>query len=131
MSSEREITSNSKRKTIAYWFITILISLVFTNGCINDLLKQDPYYGLLLKLGYPGYTSVILGTWKILGVISLLIPGFKLLKEWTYAGYFFLLTGAIISHLQIGDNVVFQIILIVLLILSWYLRPDNRKIILT
>lgn len=66
MSSEREITSNSKRKTIAYWFITILISLVFTNGGINDLLKQDPYYGLLLKLGYPGYTSVILGTWKIL-----------------------------------------------------------------
>ena len=58
------------------------------------------------------------------------MPGFKLLKEWTYADYFFLLTGAIISHLQIGDNVVFQIILIVMLTLSWYLRPDNRKILL-
>lgn len=130
MLSEQEITNNLKRKIIAYWIITILISLVFINGGINDVLKQEPFYGLLLKLGYPGYTSINLGIWKILGVISLLIPGFKLLKEWTYAGYFFLLTGAIFSHLQIHDNVVFQIILIVMLTLSWYLRPDNRKIIL-
>lgn len=46
MLSEQEITSNSKRKIIAYWIITILIALVFINGGINDILKQEPYYGL-------------------------------------------------------------------------------------
>jgi hypothetical protein len=121
-------SGNSKGRLIAYWVITGLISLVFLNGGINDFLKQEPYYGLLLKMGYPGYFSVILGIWKTIGVIALLIPGFKLLKEWTYAGYFFLLSGAIISHLQIGDNVIFQIIILILIILSWYLRPENRKL---
>jgi len=121
-------SSNSKGRLIAYWIVTGLISLVFLNGGINDILKQEPYYGLLLKMGYPGYVSVILGIWKTLGVIALLIPGFKLLKEWTYAGYFFLLSGAVVSHLQIGDNIIFQIIILLFLLLSWYLRPENRKL---
>lgn len=123
-----KFSSNSKAQLIAYWIITVLISLVFLNGGINDILKQEPFYDLLIKLGYPGYFSVILGIWKTIGVIALLIPGFKLLKEWAYAGYFFLLSGAIISHLQIGDNIIFQTIILILLILSWHLRPESRKL---
>jgi hypothetical protein len=122
-------SGNSKARLIAYWIITGILSLVFLNGGINDFLKQDPYYGLLLKMGYPGYFSVILGVWKTLGIIAILIPGFKLLKEWAYAGYFFLLSGAVISHLQIGDHIIFQLIILVLLILSWYLRPESRRVI--
>jgi hypothetical protein len=128
MKTLSKLSGNSKGGLIAYWIITGLISLVFLNGGINDLLKREPYYGLLLKMGYPGYFSIILGIWKTIGVIALLIPGFKLLKEWTYAGYFFLLSGAIISHLQIGDNIIFQIIILILLGLSWYLRPENRRL---
>lgn len=123
-----KFSSNSKAQLIAYWIITVFISLVFLNGGINDILKQEPFYDLLIKLGYPGYFSVILGIWKTIGVIALLIPGFKLLKEWAYAGYFFLLSGAIISHLQIGDNIIFQTIILILLILSWHLRPESRKL---
>ncbi|NIJ56118.1 hypothetical protein [Dyadobacter arcticus] len=39
-------------------------------------------------MGYPGYVSVILGVWKTLGVVVLLIPGFNLLKEWTLPGFY-------------------------------------------
>jgi hypothetical protein len=70
----------------------------------------------------------------VLGVIAILAPGFKLVKEWAYAGLFFTMTGALISHLVIGDGgkaiagPLFQTIFI---LLSWYCRPANRKIVLT
>ncbi|HEY4197889.1 MAG TPA: DoxX family protein, partial [Mucilaginibacter sp.] len=72
-----------------------------------------------------------IGIWKMLGIIAILIPGFKLVKEWAYAGIFFTMTGAVISHIA-SNNVSAQIIspavLALFTVLSWYLRPANRKI---
>ena len=59
---------------------------------------------LVVPLGYPLYFLYIIGTWKILGVITILIPGFKLAKEWAYAGFFFVMTGALVSHLASADT---------------------------
>ena len=56
----------------------------------------------LTHLGYPAYLAKILGTWKLLGVVALLAPGFRRVKEWAYAGFFFNLTGATLSHLASG-----------------------------
>ena len=47
--------------------------------------------------------STILGIWKILGVVALLIPKYPLLKEWAYAGFFFIMSGAIVSHIASDD----------------------------
>jgi hypothetical protein len=62
------------------------------------------------------------------------MPGFKLVKEWAYAGLFFAMTGALVSHLAIGDYGVKEIIgpvmQTVFVILSWYFRPVDRKITL-
>lgn len=127
VKANEEIKS-SKGRLIAYWIITGLISLVLLNGGINDVFKNAPYYTILLKMGYPGYFSIILGVWKVLGVVAILIPRFPLLKEWAYAGFVFLLSGAIISHLTIGDNIIFQIITLILVVLSWYFRPASRKV---
>ncbi|WP_317173746.1 DoxX family protein [Mucilaginibacter rigui] len=75
-----------------------------------------------------------MGIWKILGVIAILLPGFKLVKEWAYAGLFFVMTGAFASHLLSGDHSIQGLIgpffQTVFIILSWYFRPANRKIIL-
>ena len=83
-------------------------------------------------MGYPVYFLTILGIYKILGVIAILIPRLKLLKEWSYAGFFFAMSGALVSHLAVGDYAVkaiagplFQIAFI---ILSWYFRPADRKL---
>ena len=86
---------------------------------------------LIAHVGYPSYFMYIIGVWKILGVIAILVPKFKLLKEWAYAGFFFLMSGALISHLVLGDSgkailgPLFQTIFVVL---SWYFRPADRKI---
>ena len=72
-------------------------------------------------------------TWKILGVIAILIPRFKLLKEWAYAGFFFAMTGALASHLACGDYAIKAILgpvfQTIFLLSSWYFRPASRKIV--
>src|ERR1700730_7399065 len=94
-------------------------------------LAPPGVYGIT-HLGYPVYFLTILGIWKILGVVALLIPRFPLLKEWAYAGFFFAMSGAIFSHIAVGDSVkelIPSLLLLILTVVSWYFRPDNRKII--
>jgi hypothetical protein len=81
-------------------------------------------------LGYPLYLLTILGIWKVLGTVAVLIPRFPLLKEWAYAGFFFAMSGAIFSHLACGDSAkefFGPVLLVVLTVVSWYFRPSDRK----
>jgi hypothetical protein len=86
----------------------------------------------ITQLGYPIYFLTILGVWKILGAVTVLIPKFPLLKEWAYAGFFFAMSGAIFSHIAFGNSVseIFpSLLLLILTVVSWYFRPADRKII--
>jgi hypothetical protein len=82
-------------------------------------------------MGYPGYFLSIIGLWKILGVVAILIPKFPLLKEWAYAGFFFCMSGALFSHIALGSpmkDIFPPVLLLVLIIISWYFRPLSRKL---
>jgi len=121
-----------KRKLIWYWVITGILSFcIFFGGLTQALLMKQTIDGFK-PLGYPAYFIALIGIWKMLGVIAILVPGFKLLKEWAYAGIFFTMTGAVISHIA-GNDIKAQIIapfmLAIFTVLSWYLRPADRKII--
>lgn len=86
---------------------------------------------MMTRLGYPLYFLTLLGIWKILGVIAVLIPKFPLLKEWAYAGFFFTVSGAVFSHLVCGDAAIDffgPVLLLILTMVSWYFRPADRKI---
>jgi hypothetical protein len=100
---------------------------------IFAVIKSKEWIDLVTGLGYPTYFLTLIGVWKILGVVSILIPRFPLFKEWAYAGFFFAMTGALFSHLAVGDfafkaiaGPAFQTLFI---FLSWYFRPADRKII--
>jgi len=121
-----------KRKIIIYWVATGLLAVGMLQSGIFALVRAKQWVDIITTLGYPLYFLTILGIWKILGVIAILIPRFKLLKEWAYAGFFFAMTGAIASHLASGDYSVkgligpfFQLVFVVL---SWYFRPASRKV---
>jgi len=122
-----------KRNLIIYWVATALLAFGMLASGIQQVMLTSAMKELISKLGYPAYLLVILGVWKILGVIAILIPKFKLLKEWAYAGFFFTMTGALISHLVAGDNGIKEILgpvmQTVFIILSWYFRPVSRKIV--
>jgi uncharacterized membrane protein len=121
----------TKRSEIVYWIVTGLLALGMLSGGIAQVFHVKVNTDGMIHLGYPLYFMTILGTWKILGVVTLLLPRFTLVKEWAYAGFFFAMTGAVISHLASGDGVkefFAPSVFAVLTVLSWYLRPANRKI---
>ncbi|WLD24758.1 DoxX family protein [Flavobacterium dauae] len=122
-----------KRNNIIYWTTTLFLSVGMLAGGIQQMLQIGGYNEIVTKLGYPLYLLSIIGTWKILGVIAILIPKYPLLKEWAYAGFFFVMTGAAISHLAVGQpfaETMPALILLVAIVLSWYFRPTDRKIII-
>src|SRR5262245_5949646 len=72
----------SRERIIAYWVTTVIIGTEFAVGGVMDLLRLPPFFALLKHLGYPGYFSVILGVWKVLGTVAVLAPRFPRFKEW-------------------------------------------------
>ena len=121
----------SKRSTIIYWVATVWLALGMTSTAIVQLIKMEEEVNKTsLGLGYPGYFLTIIGVWKLLGVVVVLTPKLPLLKEWAYAGFFFTMSGAIVSHLNVGDNVTELFgptLLLILTVVSWYFRPADRK----
>jgi len=124
----------TKRNKIIYWVSTIWLALGMVATGAGQLIKMKAGQGgveMITHLGYPVYLLTLLGVWKILGVVAVLIPKFPLLKEWAYAGFFFIMSGAIFSHVAISDgmNEIFPaLLLLILTMVSWYFRPANRKL---
>ncbi len=126
----------TKRNRIIYWVATIWLALgMISTGAIQLFKAKEGQGGaeMISHLGYPVYLLTLLGIWKVLGVVTVLMPRFPLLKEWAYAGFFFVTTGAIFSHFASGDSVsaIFpSLLLLALTTVSWYFRPAERKLIL-
>ena len=121
----------TKRNKIIYWVTTIWLALGMTSSGIVQLIKLPEEVEMMTHLGYPLYFLTIIGVWKFLGVIAVLIPKFPLLKEWAYAGFFFVMSGAVYSHVACGDGAkefFGPVLLLILSIVSWYFRPADRKI---
>jgi len=123
----------NKRDKIIYWIATIWLALgMVSTGAVQLLKAKDGQGGLdsIMHLGYPAYLLTLLGIWKILGVVAVLIPKFPLLKEWAYAGFFFVMTGALFSHIALGDSVkkIFPaLLLLILTLVSRYFSPDSYR----
>ncbi|MEL7834187.1 DoxX family protein [Fodinibius sp. Rm-B-1B1-1] len=120
-----------KRNKIIYWATTGFLALGMTAGGVQQLLQIGGYVEIITGLGYPLYFMSILGAWKILGVIAVLTPKFPLVKEWAYAGFFFAMSGAAISHISAGQpftEAIPSLVLLIITVASWYFRPPDRKI---
>jgi len=122
----------SRRQIIAYWVTTALVVFELTLGGVWDILRVPEVSGLIERLGYPRYFLVILGIWKLLGAVALVIPRFPRLKEWAYAGVLFDLTGAVASLFASGlieaRTVAYPIVMMGVAAASWALRPPSRRL---
>jgi len=123
-----------KIKNIAYWTTTILVAMPIGSGGIAQVAQsRQNVDGFVHVLGYPLYFMIVLGVWKVLGAIAILVPRFPRLKEWAYAGIFFELTGAAASWAAVGGpgetfHIVAPLIIAGLTVASWALRPPSRTI---
>jgi hypothetical protein len=121
----------TKAKTIGYWTTTGFLALGAVAGGTGQLVRAPANVEGVVTLGYPVYLLTILGLWKLLAAAALLAPGLPRVKEWAYAGLFFLFTGAAASHLVCHDAVghtIPSIVLVVITVVSWALRPESRTL---
>ncbi|CAM3500275.1 DoxX family protein [Sphingobacterium prati] len=120
---------------IIYWISTVWLSLGLVSTAIIQIFKiqTEGAGGVqnVAHLGYPDYILSLLGIWKILAAIALLLSKRPLLKEWAYAGIFFTATGALYSHLMVGDAFDLMapaLLYLILIAVSWYFRPAEKKL---
>jgi hypothetical protein len=123
-------------KVIGYWACTLIVVFELLAGGLTDLVHGrtivvvgPPVVEVITQLGYPVYVLTILGCWKLLGALALLVPRFPRLKEWAYAGTIFEMTGALASHVASGAysiTVLWAFIVTMLTFVSWALRPQSR-----
>jgi len=121
-----------KRNKIIYWIATIWLALGMLSTGIVQLLRTKEEVDMFTRLGYPVYLLTILAVCKFLGVVAVLIPKFPLLKEWAYAGFFFMMSGAVFTHISAGNpmsEIFPSLLLLILIVVSWYFRPSDRKIV--
>ena len=122
----------STTKTIAYWTATGTIVFAMFSGGVAELAHRPATIDGMKELGYPVYFIMIIGFWKILGSAALVAPGLPRLKEWAYAGIFFNMTGAAVSHVvnhSAGWHVGVTLGLAAITIASWALRPASRVLV--
>jgi len=122
----------AKLRTVAYWSATTLAAFAFLAGGLADLSRAPAVVGAMSHLGYPSYFASILGAWKVLGALAIVAPRFPRLKEWAYAGMFFDLTGAALSHSAAGDagaKIVTPLVILGFVAASWALRnPSSGRV---
>jgi uncharacterized membrane protein YphA (DoxX/SURF4 family) len=120
-------------RSVGYWITTILVAAPIGSGGVAQIAQYlaNPR-GVVPVLGYPMYFFAILGVWKALGAIAILVPRFPRLKEWAYAGIFFDLTGAAASCAAVGGygaygfHVISPLLITGFTVVSWALRPQSR-----
>ncbi|WNQ14021.1 DoxX family protein [Paenibacillus aurantius] len=126
--------TNPRGKVIAYWVATALLAFIVGSGGIGDITNQWGTLETVEILGYPVYFLTVIGVWKVLGAVAILVPRFPRIKEWAYAGIFFEMTGAAASHAFVGDYGAFAYHILTTLgfaalaLVSWVLRPESRKV---
>ncbi len=131
-SAEADSVNDSapRAKTIGYWVTTGVLAFCMTGG-IFELLGVRTTIDGITRLGYPSYIIPALGLGKVLAILAILWPGLPRLKEWAYAGIFFNMMGAIVSHVAHEDpawSIVVTVTIAAITLASWALRPQSRRL---
>jgi hypothetical protein len=119
------------KQSTLYWVPTLYLVVTSLIAGTTEIVHAPPLYSETLRLGYPPHFSTLLGVWKVLGAVALLVPGYRLIKEWAYAGFFIDFSAAIVAYTAVGDPIassVGPVVSMGALIASWYLRPQSRRL---
>ncbi|HEY2201110.1 MAG TPA: DoxX family protein [Solirubrobacteraceae bacterium] len=130
-SNDRTDAGPGSSHPALYWVVTVLAAIAFAVPGILNLVGAPHVVRDMAHLGYPRYFLAILGGWKLLGAVTILLPRLARLKEWAYAGMLFDLTGAAASRALSGDGigtVAVPLAIGGIVFVSWGLRPAGRRL---
>ena len=128
MINSNNVTA-AKVSGVAYWASTVFAALALAATGTADLSRLPTIMEALAHLGYPPYVATILGAWQLLGAWAILVSSDRRIQEWAYAGVFFTLTGAALSHVASGDSgekVLLPLVLLGSIMVSLMLRPARE-----
>jgi DoxX-like family len=123
---------NHRIHPLSYWVFTLILAFEMVAGSMWDLLQIEYVRGVFDHLGYPHYLLLILGAWKLPCAVTILVPRLVRLKEWAYSGAFVNYSGAVASHLFVGDDAdkwVAPMVFAAFTLASWALRPPDRRFV--
>lgn len=108
-----------------YWIVTGLFAAFMLFSSIpNVLVSAESVAFISNGLGYPAYFIPFIGVAKLIGCIAILVPQFRRIKEWAYAGLFFDLSGATYSLIVkngFQPGMLMMVLIIGFLFLSYFL----------
>jgi uncharacterized membrane protein YphA (DoxX/SURF4 family) len=115
-------------RTVIYWISTGLLVAGSALAAFAYLSGSPQAVQGFAHVGYPQQLRIILGIAKLLGGITLVVPGWPKLKEWAYAGFTFTWIAAIVAHYLAKDGMTAftPLLFIVLLFVSYATRPASR-----
>jgi len=125
------VASMTAMTKVAYWVCTALVVFFIGSGGLAYAMQVPDVVQGVVALGFPVYFIVLLGVWKVLGSIAIVVPGLLLLKEWAYAGIMFDLTGAASASIATGGergHAAAPLSLAVLVGASWARPPQSRRL---
>jgi len=93
-----------KRDKIIYYIATGLLTLLMLFSAGMYFFNHEEVAGMFTNFGYPTYIIYPYAIAKLLGLIAIWFIDNKVLKEWTYAGFFFAFILAFFAHVMIGDG---------------------------
>jgi hypothetical protein len=116
-------------RKVAYWATTALVAAMGAFGGFMYLTGSPEAVEGFRHVGYPQQLRILLGIAKALGAITLVAPGFPMLKEWAYAGFTYAWIAAAVAHYLAGDGgeSIVPLVLLVVLAISYVTRPLNRR----
>ena len=117
-------------RKVIYWVVTGLLALSAVFAGVNYLWGNQQSVQGFVHVGYPQQLRILLGIAKLLGGITLIVPGLRTLKEWAYAGFTFAWIAAVVAHYLAKDGAVafFPLILLILLFVSYFTRPASQRL---
>jgi uncharacterized membrane protein len=121
-----------KKINMYYWIVTGLFAAFMAFTAIPDITMAEDAVKMITNMGYPPYFIPFIGVAKVLGSIAILVPGFKRVKEWAYAGLFFDLVAAIYSIIHtegVQPQLLFLFLPLGMLFFSYYLWHRKSKMV--
>lgn len=108
----------SKRRRIATWILTTLITLVFVSSAVFKLVAAAPVVELFQKWGL-GDRLLLIGMGELISALLFFVPRTNSLGVLLLSAY---MGGAIVTHMQHAESYYGQSILLVLIWVTGYLR---------
>ena len=118
-------------RTAVYAATTALVAILIGSGGLAYVLRVPDVVQGVVALGFPIHFVVLLGAWKVLGAIAIVLPRLPLVKEWAYFGIVLDLTGAAYTSVATGAawwHAAAPLAIALLAAVSWALRPDSRRL---